>query len=146
MKVLPPTYFWILLFGLAVTHIAVAGPLILSSPLTYAGIPLIAFGTGINLWTDRLFKQHGTTVKPGEEPLALIESGPFAVSRHPMYLGMAAFLLGAAILSGKAFAFLFPAVFIILMDRIFIPMEEDICEGIFQERYRAYRKKVRRWI
>ncbi|MDT8358437.1 MAG: methyltransferase [Methanomicrobiaceae archaeon] len=63
-----------------------------------------------------------------------MERGPFAVSRHPMYLGMAAILLDAAVLSGKAFAFLFPVAFIILMDRIFIPMEEEICEGIFQPR------------
>ncbi len=67
------------------------------SPFNYLGFGLIIFGVIINLWTDSLFKQNQTTVKPFEMPNFFVTSGPFKLSRHPMYLGMMSILLGVAI-------------------------------------------------
>ena len=85
-------------------------------------------------------------VKPYEAPTALQVSGPFRISRHPMYLGMMSILLGAAVLMMSLVAFLFPILFIILMEIIFIPTEEKNLKAVFGKPYFNYRQKVRRWI
>jgi protein-S-isoprenylcysteine O-methyltransferase Ste14 len=117
-----------------------------SSPYYYLGVILILFGIIINLWTDSLFKKKQTTVKPHEMPNFFIDSGPFRLSRHPMYLGMMSILLGVAIFLGSLITFVFPIVFIIIMERNFIPMEEKNLIKKFGNRYVDYRKNVRRWI
>jgi len=127
-------------------HFAFPMAKIMAFPYSLLGIPLIIFGAGLNVWADSLFKKHRTTVKPDESPTALVTSGPFRLSRHPMYLGMLAILLGVAILLGSVVTFVFPILFAILMEAIFIPLEERNLEEIFAERYVEYRKKVRRWI
>ena len=104
------------------------------------------FGIILNIWSDLLFKKKKTTVKPHKTPSLLVISGPFRISRHPMYLGMVAILLGTAILHGTLITFLFPIIFIILMEIVFISTEEKNLEKAFGEKYLNYKKKVRRWI
>ena len=100
----------------------------------------------MNIWSDQLFKKSKTTVKPHEIPTILELSGPFRISRHPMYLGMVAILLGIAILLGSLVTSIFPIFFIILMEILFIPTEERNLKKIFGKEYLDYKKKVRRWI
>ena len=97
-KFMPTTYFLILLVLTIGIHFILPVIVFLHPPLTYLGILFILFGIVMNLWTDALFKKAETTVKPNLEPTSLLVSGPFGVSRHPMYLGMAAILLGTAII------------------------------------------------
>ena len=119
---------------------------VVRTPYSYFGLVLVLFGIIMNLWADRLFKSMGTTVKPFEMPTAFLASGPFSISRHPMYCGMAAILLGLAVLLGSAISFVFPLLFIALMEAIFIPQEERNMFERFKEGYASYRKKVRRWV
>jgi len=116
------------------------------SPYTYLGFVFIALGIILNIWTDILFKKKKTTVKPYKKPTQLLISGPFRISRHPMYLGMAIILLGVAIIHGTLITFVFPIIFIIFMELFFIPFEEKNLERIFGKKYLNYKKKVRRWI
>ena len=94
----------------------------------------------------RLFKQMMTTVKPHEHPTSLITTGPFRVSRHPMYVGMAAILLGIAVLLGSLSPFCTPLLYVILMEVLFIPKEEKNLEEAFGEEFFDYKREVRRWI
>ena len=73
---------------------------------------------------------------------------PVIVFLHPplTYLGMAAILLGTAVILGSLTAFLFPLIFIMLMEIQFIPLEENNCKSVFGEDYEDYRRNVRRWI
>jgi protein-S-isoprenylcysteine O-methyltransferase Ste14 len=93
-----------------------------------------------------MFKQKKTTVKPYENPTELLTSGPFRISRHPMYLGMVAVLLGEAILLGSLITLIFPVLFIIISELLFIPFEEENLEKFFGKKYGEYKKKIRRWI
>ena len=76
----------------------------------------------------------------------MIVKGPFRFSRHPMYLGMAAILLGAGFIFGSLVTFLVTVVFIITMEMVFISVEEKNMTEIFGENYINYKKHVRRWI
>ena len=98
------------------------------------------------IWADSLFKKSGTTIIPYEIPTSLVTSGPFRISRQPIYLGMTTILLGETILLGSFITFILPVIFAILMEIIFIPMEEKNLEIVFGEKYLDYKKKVRRWI
>ena len=145
-KILPPTYFLIFLGLIIGSHFIFPITKIIPSPYNWLGIVLIVFGGVINLWTDNIFKKEKTTVKPYEKPSVLIVSGPFRFGRHPMYLGMAAILFGVAVLLESLMSFIFPIIFVILMQILFIPTEEKNLEIAFGQRYLDYKKKVRRWI
>jgi protein-S-isoprenylcysteine O-methyltransferase Ste14 len=145
-RIMPTTYFIILLLLSIVFHFVFPLLKFIFSPYNYLGFGLIIFGIIMNLWTDSLFKKKQTTVKPYEMPNFFVTSGPFKLSRHPMYLGMMSILLGVAIFLGSLITFAFPIIFIIIMEKLFIPLEEKNLEKKFCNQYIDYKKRVRRWI
>ena len=128
---MPPTYFFILLFLSILFHFIFPVIKIIYPPYTYLGFTVITLGGVLNLWSDSLLKKHKTTVMPHEKPRQLITSGPFAITRNPQYLGFTAILLGVVILHGTLIMFLFPVVFVIIIETKFIPMEERNLESVF---------------
>jgi protein-S-isoprenylcysteine O-methyltransferase Ste14 len=98
------------------------------------------------LWVAGIFDRAGTTIKPFEESSALVTTGPFRVSRNPVYLGMVLGLLGVAVLAGSLSPFLVIPLFAVLIDRRFIQAEEAQLERTFGASYVAYKSQVRRWL
>jgi protein-S-isoprenylcysteine O-methyltransferase Ste14 len=145
-EIQPPTIFAALLVLSAALHCTYPTRQVAEPPWAFVGVLLIGFGVVLNLWADSLFKRCGTTVKPQEIPTALIVSGPFRISRHPMYLGMATILLGEAVVLGSLAGLLFPLIFAGLMEALFMLREEKMLEEAFGEEYLDYRRRVRRWI
>ena len=144
-KIMPTIYFWLTLILIVGTYLIAPDLKYLPAPYHLLGVLPILFGIVLNLWTDRLFKKHKTTVKPHRIPEAIITYGPFGLSRHPMYLGMAAILLGVSMLTGVIQTLIFPVMFVMLMDSIFIPMEEANSLQTFGKEYRGYKSRVRKW-
>jgi len=145
-KIMPPTVFLIFLLAQIGVHFVVPVMKVVTAPYRYLGIIPILFGIVLNIWADALFKKKATTVKPYEDPSKLEFSGPFRISRHPMYLGMAAILFGTAVALGSLTAFVVPMIYVIITDFIFIRFEEKNLERIFDSEYLKYKRKVRRWI
>jgi len=85
-KMLPPVYFYSIMFSLIILHFLFPILLIIKPPISYLGVIPIILGISLNIWADQLFKKKQTTVKPYESPSQFIEEGPFKISRHPMYL------------------------------------------------------------
>jgi protein-S-isoprenylcysteine O-methyltransferase Ste14 len=144
--ILPPRYFAIALIVTLVLHFAVPVVLVIPFPLALIGVIPIVFGMAVNIRADQLFKKRGTTVKPFERPSVLLREGPYACSRHPMYLGMVAILFGTALLCGSLSSFLGPASFWLIIRLRFIPEEERSMIETFGEEYWEYRGKVRSWV
>ena len=63
------------------------------------GWALVLFFVGWNGWSLWLFGRHQTGLLPGQATPALIEEGPFRVSRNPLYVGLLALYLGLALLA-----------------------------------------------
>jgi protein-S-isoprenylcysteine O-methyltransferase Ste14 len=145
-KIMPTNYFILLLLFSIILHFISPVVKILYPPYTYLGWGFILFGAVLNLWTDFLFKKHETTVKPHLKPSSLITSGPFSISRHPMYLGMASVLLGVTIIHGTVSGFLSPVIYVGIMEVLFIPLEEKNLNRVFGTQYTEYSQKARRWI
>lgn len=145
-KMLPPTYFYSMVFLSIILHFLFPITFFIRSPFSYLGIIPIIIGISINIWTDKLFKKKKTTVKPYEDPSSFIIEGPFKFSRPPMYLGMFFILLGFSFLLGSIITLIFPIIFVLSMEIMFIPFEEESMQIKFKNEYSSYKKEVRRWI
>jgi protein-S-isoprenylcysteine O-methyltransferase Ste14 len=115
-------------------------------PWNLLGILLLVIGASLDLMADAAFKREQTTVKPFEKSTALVVTGVFQISRHPMYLGMVLILLGIAILMGTLTPLIVVVVFGILMEWVFVRTEERMLEEQFETTWLAYKKKVRKWV
>jgi len=139
-------YFLILLVLSVLLNFVFPVVVFISPPSTYFGFLLIGFGFVMALWSRSLFLKNSTTLQPSEEPTSLVTSGPFRLSRNPIYLGMVVILLGVAVLLGTLVTLAFPVIFVTLIEFFIIPREEQNLENLFGEPYREYKKSVRRWI
>lgn len=80
-----------------------------------------------------------------QDPAALVTTGPYAVSRNPMYVGWTALYLGIALVLNTVWLFvLLPAV-LATCHRV-VRREERSLEREFGDGYRAYRREVRRYL
>ena len=78
-------------------------------------------------------------------PAFLMTGGPYAFSRHPMYIGELALWLGLAVLYGSPVVLAGFAVCVAGMRRLAV-REEVGLEAAFGDPYRRYKARVPRWI
>lgn len=104
------------------------------------GALLIAAGGGFAAWAGRSL---GRALTPFPRPNAagLVTSGPFAVVRHPIYLGGLGVFLGYSFLTGVAALGLTLALLALWVGKVRV--EETLLERSYDE-YAAYRQRVRR--
>jgi protein-S-isoprenylcysteine O-methyltransferase Ste14 len=134
------------MFIMVVLHFLFPVSKIIPFPWSLLGVIPLSFGLVINLIADRAFKKHATTVKPFEESTALITAGVFRFSRNPMYLGFVLILLGIATLMGSLTPYLVIPPFAVLMNVLFIRVEERMLEATFGESWLEYSSRVRQWL
>ena len=145
-KVLPPTYLLIAIMLVLAFHFVLPVYKFVPVPWNILGVVPLACGVALNLVADGAFHQAQTTVKPFEESMALITTGAFRISRNPMYLGYVLILVGVALIVRSLTPYVVILVFAILMDRVFIRVEEQMLEKQFDQAWLEYAQSVRRWI
>lgn len=94
------------------------------------------------------FVKSKTTVDPlhpGKSKI-IVQSGVYAFTRNPMYLGMLLVLLGWADFLDSLNAFAGAVFFFVYIDRFQIQPEERILSDKFGDEYLAYLNQVRRWL
>lgn len=94
------------------------------------------------------FRQRGTTVEPFDPGRAsvLVTSGPNALTRNPMYVGMAGLLVANSLRRGSLLGLLPAAGFVAVMDRFQVAAEERALRQRFGDDYLAYQSAVPRWL
>jgi protein-S-isoprenylcysteine O-methyltransferase Ste14 len=117
------------------------GQAIIAVLLAAAGLAVIAAGIS-------RFRRARTTVNPlkPEEASALVDTGVFARTRNPMYLGMALGLAGLAMWLGHAAGAVMLAGFVGYITRFQILPEERALRANFGAAFDAYTARVRRWL
>ena len=145
-RLLPPDYLTIYFIMALVLSFIFPGLRIIDYPYNYLGIFLMLPGGILNIWADQVFKHVQTTVKPFQKPAQLVDRPPYNFSRHPMYVGFIAILLGWAIILGNILAFFAPLLMYITLSRLFIPFEEQQLNSVFGTRYQNYQHRVHKWL
>ncbi|AZO23087.1 MULTISPECIES: isoprenylcysteine carboxylmethyltransferase family protein [unclassified Mesorhizobium] len=100
------------------------------------------------LWVTaiRAMVRAKTTLDPNAEPDHLVTSGPFGVTRNPMYLANTLLLIGVSFITGIAWFLLFAFLAAFATQKLAIEKEEKMLAAKFGKKYRDYAKRVRRWI
>lgn len=98
--------------------------------------------------TIRRFVTAGTTVDPTQPTRAttLVTDGANAVTRNPMYVGLAGLLTAHALARGGVRTVLPVAGFVALVDRLQVRPEEEALRATFGQAYEDYCERVRRWV
>lgn len=112
-----------------------------------------AAGTGLivafvlwNGWALQLIARHATALLPGGSTRALLDRGPFRVSRNPLYLGLIALDVALALLWPSFWALVSVPVGVVALWWGAILPEERYLSAKFGAEYDAYRARVRRWL
>jgi protein-S-isoprenylcysteine O-methyltransferase Ste14 len=111
-------------------------------------VVLVALGVAVSMGGILSFRRARTTVNPlkPETTSALVESGIYAFTRNPMYLGMLLALLGWAVYLSSSWALLGPMLFVLYITRFQIIPEERALHGLFGAPFSTYKQRVRRWL
>jgi protein-S-isoprenylcysteine O-methyltransferase Ste14 len=119
---------------------------IVPRPYTYLGIAVMLLGLALATWGSMTFRNAGAGFQLHGENAVLVTSGPFQITRNPMYLGMLIWVVGLSVLLGSLTALLYPILIFGLVNFALIPPEEKNLERLFGAQYDDYRQRVRRWL
>ena len=107
---------------------------------------LLTIGFLLRVWATYHFYQHHMRVISLVPQNALITTGPYRITRNPLYIGGIVFIfLGAVLLLGSPSGILLTALNVVLVDFI-IRREEKQLEREFGEDWVRYTNQVRRWL
>ena len=111
-----------------------------------AGWTLIACSPALVLPAFYRFFRARTTVRPDRAASSLVTSGPYRLTRNPMYVSLTLLYAGVATLYQSVWAWAFLPVVVAYVDQRVIRAEERFLDRRFGADYARYRAKVRRWI
>jgi len=117
-----------------------------TAPLETAGIFLIVLGILLILWAMLMFVRARTAILPMRPASRLVETGPYRVSRNPMYTGISIAYLGLMLLLNWGWLLVMFPVVLISLYHLVIKREERYLLSEFGQEYEAYCRRVRRWI
>ena len=121
-------------------------PLQLPGWTRWLGLALFTLPFLFAMWAARTFRRHQTPVKPLGQVTGIVDEGPFALTRNPMYLSLMVMYAGGALLFALPWAWvLLIPVFLALHFGVILP-EERYLAARFGEPYLRYTERVRRWI
>lgn len=109
------------------------------------GITLVALGTAMLVWAKVTFDSKRTPLEPWKATRAIVDHGPFAFSRNPVYMAFALIQIGIGIWSDKLAVVLLTIVPAMLTAIVIVPREETYLRREFGAEYERYCERVRRW-
>jgi protein-S-isoprenylcysteine O-methyltransferase Ste14 len=109
--------------------------------LALVGAILLVASTVFTLWARLFLGRMWSSAPMVRESHELRTTGPYAVTRHPIYTGMLGMLLGTTFEHGFGIALLFLLVVLVLLE-IKIHLEERLMAETFGEKYAAYKRRV----
>lgn len=145
-KIMPTTYLLIAMMAMIALHLLFPATTIIPPLWNLLGVIPLILGLIINLEADGAFHKANTTVKPFVESSVLVTKGVFRISRNPMYLGFVFILIGIAVLLGSMTPWVIILAFAILLDRMFITVEERMLAEKFGAEWTEYKRRTRRWL
>ena len=110
------------------------------------GALVVLLAIGLFLSAVRTFRAAGTPV-PGNRPTTtIVRTGPYRVSRNPIYLAFSLLQLGIALWVNNLWLVVTLLAAVAVMALVVIPKEERYLEARFPFEYPPYKGSVRRWV
>ena len=119
-------YFWLISKDIRAVHDA----------FRFGGFLVFAIGIFIILWG--MYSLSKAVFVPGKK---LIISGPFAIVRHPMYLGGITGAFGLTLFAGSPFGLVYSIILALVLSHISEAEEREL-KTRFGDEYIEYMKKV----
>jgi protein-S-isoprenylcysteine O-methyltransferase Ste14 len=146
---IPGNILFILAFALLFSRTSL-GPGSQVTPQTTAfgaaGLALNLAGVLFAIWARLMLGRNWSgTIMQVKQDHQLIQTGPYAVVRHPIYTGFLAAFLGSALTRGTLAAYL-ALVFATGAVLIRVGIEEGLMRDTFGEAHAAWRRRTKRLI
>ncbi len=106
-----------------------------------AGCLILVLGTAFAIWARLVLGTMWSFLPAQRADHELRMEGPYAITRHPIYTGILAMLLGTALVNGlglRAIVFCIAAIALVIKLR----SEEQLLLGTFGSQYEIYRRRV----
>jgi protein-S-isoprenylcysteine O-methyltransferase Ste14 len=132
--------------GGALVNLLVPEPVWQGNWIRIVGLAPLALGAGFFTWARAAFKRHQTALLPWAPSSALVQDGPYAISRNPIYLAFGMIYLGFSLVLNSLYILAMLVVVIVLFDRFQIPREERYLQERFGDGFAKYKARVRRWL
>ncbi len=113
----------------------------------FAGLALLAASLYLEARaTYVLWTQGGGTPNPVDPPRRLVKTGPYRLSRNPLYVARLGILLGASLMLGSPTIMAATLLLFGFLQAVLVPAEEAQLRQRFGAAYREYSVEVSRWI
>ena len=112
----------------------------------FPGLVLLVASTVFTIWA-RLSLGRMWSLAPNmlQQDHELRTTGPYSVTRHPIYTGLSGMLLGTVLLNGLGVLLVILAVGVAAL-ALRIPTEERLMSATFPDEYARYRERVPRLV
>jgi protein-S-isoprenylcysteine O-methyltransferase Ste14 len=116
-------------------------------PLRFVGGALLAIGlTWLTAAIVRFVRDGRGTPAAYAPTERLVVTGPYRYVRNPMYLAVAAMIVGQGLLFGSGALLIYGAIALAAFEASVVFYEEPYLARTYGEQYAAYCKSVRRWL
>jgi protein-S-isoprenylcysteine O-methyltransferase Ste14 len=110
------------------------------------GLVLGGFALWLAVAGARAFKAAGTNVDPKEEALVLVDTGPYRLTRNPMYLGMITLQLALAFVFSLEWSLIVAPFLWAALNWGVVVHEETYLKRKFGAPYEGFLQRTRRWL
>ena len=143
---LPPALYGIGLVAVLVLRWSWPLPISESSVPFWLGLSFLALGGALALWGHKIMRAADTNVNPSLPTTAIVTSGPFRISRNPLYLALNLLFLGLTLAINTYWGLIALVLLLPVMHHGVVLREERYLERKFGESYLHYKDRVRRYL
>ena len=110
------------------------------------GLILLIGSMALIVMAFKELQNYQTTYIPDGEAEKLVKTGPFKLTRNPIYLGMFGILIASSFLMQSISAMLIPILFLSIIENTWIPHEEEKLKEKFPDEWEEYISSTKRWL
>jgi len=105
------------------------------------GLAILLAATALTLWARLALGAMWSAAPTVKQEHQLRTSGPYAITRHPIYTGLLGMMLGSGLLAGSGRWILYFPIYLVLIE-FKIRTEERLMLAEFPDDYPRYRQRV----
>jgi protein-S-isoprenylcysteine O-methyltransferase Ste14 len=117
-----------------------------SLPAGWLGAAVFVLALALFAWAVVTMTRAGSNVPTSLPTTAIVDSGPYGVTRNPIYLSMFLALTGLGIAFDNLWLLMMLMLFALVIRYGVVAREEAYLERKFGDVYRSYHSRVRRWL